>query len=65
MNEQPPVNPAADPNTPEGEKRFHRYVGNRIPWWVHMIWLGFWILAITYVLRYLFPAIRTEFLAPP
>lgn len=60
MTEQPPVNPSAPPDSPEAERRYHRYVGNRIPWFVHLIWVSFWILAVVYVLRYLVPAIRKE-----
>jgi hypothetical protein len=40
-------------------------VTNRIPWFVHALWIIFWIMAITYVLSYQFPVIRTEFLNPP
>lgn len=52
-------------HSPEAEKKLHRYVGNRIPWYVHLIWVSFWIFAVWYVLRYLFPAIQREFLSPP
>lgn len=65
MSEKPTVNPQAPPDSPESEKRYHSYVGNRIPWFVHLIWISFWLLAVFYVLRYLLPAMRTEFVSPP
>ena len=49
----------------EEEHRQHRYVGNRIPWYVHVLWVSFWTFAVLYVLRYLFPAIQSEFLTRP
>jgi hypothetical protein len=51
--------------SPEEENKNHTYVTNRIPWFVHALWIIFWIMAITYVLSYQFPVIRTEFLNPP
>jgi hypothetical protein len=42
------------------EHRHHDYVGNRIPWYVRLIWVGFWIFAVAYTIQYLFPAIKTE-----
>ena len=49
----------------EREHQFHHYTGNRIPWYVRLIWLGFWIFAIVYTIRFLFPAIRTEIFQLP
>lgn len=46
------------------ENRFHTYVGNRIPWYVRLIWLGFWIFAVYYVIRYLFPDLQTTIFKP-
>jgi hypothetical protein len=54
-----------DQQTPEAEHRHHHYVGYHIPWYVHVLWITFWAFAIYYTLRYLLPAIRTEWLAPP
>lgn len=54
-----------DNSSPEAEGRFHNYVGNRIPWYVRLIWIGFWCFAIYYVVRYLFPNLQLELLAPP
>ena len=51
---QPP-----DDTPAEVENRFHTYVGNRIPWYVRMIWLCFWIFAVYYVISYLFPDLQS------
>jgi hypothetical protein len=56
---------APEANTPEAEHQTHRYIGNRIPWYVHLIWVLFWVLAVYYSLRYILPAIQREFLTPP
>ncbi len=47
------------------EHRWHSYVGNRIPWYVRMIWLLFWVYAIYYTITYLFPALQIEIVSPP
>lgn len=44
--------------TAEAESRFHTYVGNRIPWYVRLLWLGFWVFAVVYVIKYLFPDLQ-------
>ncbi|MGE3240041.1 MAG: hypothetical protein AB7G28_13300 [Pirellulales bacterium] len=54
-----------DPNSAVAESRFHTYVGNRIPWYVRLMWLGFWVLAIYYTISYLFPDLQREILNPP
>lgn len=46
--------------TAEAEGRFHNYVGNRIPWYVRLIWIGFWIFAVYYTVTYLFPSLQSE-----
>lgn len=57
---QPPEN-----TSPAEENQFHTYVTHRVPWFVHVLWLCFWILAIWYVLAYQFPIIPTEIQSPP
>lgn len=42
------------------EHRYHNYVGNRIPWYVRLIWIGFWIFAVYYTVKYLFPNLQYE-----
>ncbi|MEM9657558.1 MAG: hypothetical protein AAF961_04270 [Planctomycetota bacterium] len=54
-----------DHSPPEVESRYHGYVGNRIPWYVRLIWLFFWIFAVYYVIVYLFPPLPTEIVDPP
>ena len=44
----------------ESDDRYHHYTGNRIPWFVRLMWLFFWIFAIVYTVRFMFPAIRDE-----
>lgn len=56
----PPENPS-----PEVEAQSHNYVGHAIPWYVRLIWLGFWILCIAYILQWLIPALKTEIVSPP
>ena len=53
-------------NTPaEIEHQHHDYVGNAIPWYVRAIWIGFWIFAVVYTIRYLFPALQAELFQRP
>lgn len=47
------------------EHQFHHYTGNRIPWYVRLLWILFWIFAVYYTLTYLFPALRIELTTPP
>lgn len=54
-----------DDPSPEVEHQFHQYTGNRIPWYVRLIWIGFWIFAIYYTVSYLFPNLQTELLRRP
>ena len=49
----------------EAEHRWHSYVGNRIPWYVRLLWMMFWVLAIYYTIAYLFPALQVEIVSPP
>lgn len=55
----------SDSSSAEVEGRFHTYVGNRIPWYVRLIWLAFWVFAVYYTIAYLFPDLQTEILNPP
>lgn len=47
------------------EAKNHRYAGYALPWYVHLLWISFWILCAWYVLAYLFPAMRREIVNPP
>ena len=58
--------PQPDDNAPaDVEHQFHHYTGNRIPWYVRLLWILFWIFAVYYTLTYLFPALRIELTTPP
>jgi hypothetical protein len=65
MKDFPNLHEAIDPRSPEAEGRFHTYVGTHIPWYVRLIWIGFWIFAIYYVITYLVPELQTEIINPP
>ena len=56
---------AAQPGSPEVENAHHTYVTSRIPLFVHILWVTFWIMAISYVLIYLIPALQRELPNPP
>ncbi|MBS0209543.1 MAG: hypothetical protein JSS27_11385 [Planctomycetes bacterium] len=58
------MSPDPRESTPVAEHSFHRYVGNRIPWYVRLLWLMFWIGAVYYVIVYVFPALQIELLRP-
>jgi hypothetical protein len=55
----------ATETSPRSEHRFHDYVGNDIPWYVRAIWIGFWIFAVAYTIRFLLPAMQVELLERP
>jgi len=57
--------PAAPESSARSEHRFHYYVGNDIPWYVRAIWIGFWIFAVVYTIRFLLPAMQIELLERP
>ena len=68
MLEQPPATPADAPASETDavrEGRCHTYFTHRIPWYVRFIWLLFWVFAVAYVIRYLFPALQVEISNPP
>ena len=49
----------------ESESKYHRYIGNAIPWGVRLIWIGFWVFAVYYTLQYVLPALQIELVTPP
>ena len=51
--------PEPSANVPTDEQ-FHNYTSNDIPWYVRLLWLGFWIFAVVYTIRFLFPAVQRE-----
>jgi hypothetical protein len=48
-------------STPEQEHDYHTYTTHRIPWYAHVMWVGFGILLIWYVIRYAIPSARSYF----
>ncbi|ADB18171.1 hypothetical protein Psta_3510 [Pirellula staleyi DSM 6068] len=54
-----------DDSSAESEHQHHNYVGNDIPWYVRAIWIGFWIFAVIYTIRFLFPALQVELFQRP
>lgn len=55
-----------DGDTPlEQESRYRNYTGNRIPWFVHLLWICFWTFAVYYTLKYFVPTLHHELLTPP
>lgn len=62
---QPSSAPPTDPTSAAAEHKFHDYRGNRIPWYVRLIWLGFWIMAIYYIVNWTFPTLQIELTSPP
>lgn len=49
-----------DPLSAQVEHRHHDYSSNDIPWYVRAIWIGFWVFAVYYTIRYLLPALQLE-----
>ncbi len=60
-----PTTPTDEYAPADVEHQFHHYTGNRIPWYLRLMWILFWIFAIYYTLSYLFPALRVELASPP
>ncbi len=56
--------PEIEDRSAHEEHKHHTYVGSRIPWYVRMIWILFWIFAVYYTIQYLFPDLRTSLLSP-
>ncbi len=54
-----------DRTSVESEGRFHSYTGNRIPWYVHLLWILFWTFVGYYLVQYLIPMIPIELQSPP
>lgn len=46
---------------PEQDAMFHTYETHRIPWYVRLMWLGFWIGLIWYIIKFAIPAAKTYF----
>ena len=42
------------------DDQYHHYTSNTIPWFVRLMWVGFWVFTVVYTIRFLFPAIQVE-----
>jgi hypothetical protein len=60
-----PVERESEATTAAQDHAYHYYTSNVIPWSVRVIWLGFWIFAVWYVIANLFPALQIELISPP
>jgi hypothetical protein len=56
---------APENRTAQQEHDEHRYAGHEIPWYVHLLWVTFWIVALSYIFTFLVPAMRHEIVTPP
>ncbi len=43
------------------EGKFHTYATHRIPWYVHALWISFWLAWIWYVVQYVIPSVKSYF----
>jgi hypothetical protein len=41
---------ASDPQRSLDDGRWHIYESNPAPWWIGVLWLGFFVFAITYLI---------------
>jgi hypothetical protein len=57
--------PGVDQDNAQVEGRYHSYRTHAIPWFIHLMWVAFWIGSIAYALRYMIPAMQSELTAPP
>jgi len=46
---------------PESERTFHTYRTHHIPWYVRLLWVGYWVGAICYVVKYAIPMAKNYF----
>jgi hypothetical protein len=40
-------------------------VGSRIPWYVRLIWVLYWVFVVYYTIAYLLPKLQVEIGNPP
>jgi hypothetical protein len=40
---------------------FVTYEGSRIPWWVRLMWLGFWLIVFFYTINHMVPDMKRWF----
>lgn len=54
MSEQPEPSPQED-------QRYHSYRTHHIPWYVRLMWVGFWIGMVWYLIKYAIPMAKNYF----
>ncbi|GJM25365.1 MAG: hypothetical protein DHS20C16_17800 [Phycisphaerae bacterium] len=50
--------PRSEPKT---ERGFHNYTTHRIPWFIRVIWIGFWVGLVWYLIKYGIPSAKNYF----
>jgi len=48
-------------STAKTDRTFHTYSTHHIPWYVRLMWVGFWVGAIWYVVKYAIPMAKNYF----
>jgi len=47
--------------TAQADRAFHTYTTHHIPWYVRLLWVGYWVAAIWYVVKYAIPMAKNYF----
>ena len=47
--------------TAEQEGQFHTYTTHRIPWFIRVMWICFWIGCVWYIIKWAIPSARNYF----
>lgn len=56
---------ATENTSAQEEHQFHTYSSHVIPWYVRLLWIGFWVFVIVYTLRFFIPTLEVELVSPP
>lgn len=51
-----PTGPSA-----QSDSQFHTYSTHAIPWLVRLLWVGFWVGCIWYIIAYAIPSAKNYF----
>jgi hypothetical protein len=54
-----------DHRPPELARKHHRFLRPRLPWYIQLIWMAFWLFALAFVVYFLFPALQKQLLSVP
>lgn len=55
------MNSETRPAVTHEDRQFHTYTTHRIPWYVRLMWIAYWIGLIWYIIAYAIPAARSYF----